>query len=455
MDNTFIPKAMDLVKEAVEADNKDDLEKALSLYKQGLQYFMTGLKYTKNERSKTAIREKMVQYMGRAEIIKEQLDKKTAPKKQVVKSGVKGDDNKDSKESKEKKESSSSSSGSNNKDADSKDEEEEDEDTKKLKASLQGAIVMEKPNVKWEDVAGLEQAKNLLKEAVVLPVRFPQLFTGKRKPWKGILMYGPPGTGKTFVAKAVATEAGSSCFFAVSSSDLVSKYQGESEKLVRCLFELARKKAPSIVFIDEVDSLASSRGDGENESARRIKTEFLVQMEGVGKGKSGVLVLAATNIPWDLDAAIRRRFEKRVYIPLPDKTARLALFKIHIGNTPNNLTTKDLDKLAEKTEGYSGADISVLVRDALYEPVRVCQQSTHFKKVKDPSGKQDCFWEPCSPEDPKAEEKTLMDIPGEQLRPLDVTGRNFESALKTSKATVAQKDLAQFEKWTKDFGMEG
>ncbi len=124
--------------------------------------------------------------------------------------------------------------------------------------------------MKWDDVAGLESAKEALKEAVVLPIRFPQFFTGKRKPWKGILLYGPPGTGKSFLAKAVATEADST-FFAMSSSDLVSKWQGESERLVKQMFEMAREAKPSIIFIDEIDSLCTARSEGESESSRRIK----------------------------------------------------------------------------------------------------------------------------------------------------------------------------------------
>jgi len=170
-------------------------------------------------------------------------------------------------------------------------------------------------------------------------------------------------------------------FFSVSSSDLVSKWQGESERLVRNLFEMARNAdgGNSIIFIDEVDSLCSSRSEGENDATRRIKTEFLVQMDGVGKGKgSNVLVLGATNVPWELDAAIRRRFEKRIYIPLPDKYARAYMVKLNIGDTPHTLTDKDFDKLGEKTEGASGSDISVLVREALYEPLRKCQQAKQF-----------------------------------------------------------------------------
>ena len=224
----------------------------------------------------------------------------------------------------------------------------------KLKAGLASTFNMEKPNVKWSDVAGLEGAKDALKEAVILPYKFPQLFTGKRKPWKGILLYGPPGTGKSYLAKAVATEA-ASVFFSISSSDLVSKWQGESEKLVKGLFDLAREKRPSIVFIDEIDSLCGARGEGsESESSRRIKTEFLVQMQGVGKDSDGMLILAATNTPWEIDPAMRRRFEKRIYIPLPDTAARQTMFKIHIGDT-SSCTESQLRDLAERTEGCAGA----------------------------------------------------------------------------------------------------
>ncbi|MES1919224.1 Vacuolar protein sorting-associated protein 4B [Bonamia ostreae] len=232
------------------------------------------------------------------------------------------------------------------------DKDEANDERNKMEKALSSAIVIEKPNIKWTDVAGLEAAKNMLKEAVILPIKFPQLFTGNRKPWKGILLYGPPGTGKSFLAKAVATEANNSTFFSVSSSDLVSKYLGESEKLVRALFESARKSSPAIIFIDEIDSLCGNRTDGENDSTRRIKTEFLVQMQGVGKSNEKVLVLGATNMPWELDPAIRRRFEKRVYIPLPDEEARKAMFRSFIAKSPNELCEEDFEQLAGRTEVF-------------------------------------------------------------------------------------------------------
>jgi len=208
---------------------------------------------------------------------------------------------------------------------------------------------VDKPNVHWDDVAGLEKAKEALKEAVILPTKFPQLFEGERKPWTGILLYGPPGTGKSFIAKACATEA-SGVFFSIKSADLLSKFLGDTEKQIKNLFELAREKQPSIIFIDEIDSLCSARKEGDHETMRRVKTEILVQMQGVGSNNKGVLVLGATNLPWEIDQAVRRRFEKRIYISLPDIDSRKAITEYHVGKTPNNLTNEEFEQIAEATE---------------------------------------------------------------------------------------------------------
>lgn len=319
---------------------------------------------------------------------------------------------------------------------------------------------MEKPNIKWNDVAGLEGAKEALKEAVILPIKFPHLFTGKRTPWRGILLFGPPGTGKSYLAKAVATEANNSTFFSISSSDLVSKWLGESEKLVKNLFSLAREHKPSIIFIDEIDSLCGSRSENESEAARRIKTEFLVQMQGVGNDNEGVLVLGATNIPWTLDSAIRRRFEKRIYIPLPEEHARGFMFKLNLGSTPNSLSESDFVTLGKKTDGYSGADISVIVRDALMQPVRKVQSATHFKRVRgpsrtDPNHVVDDLLTPCSPGDPNAIEMTWMEVPGEKLLEPIVSMSDMMRSLANTKPTVNEQDLDKLKKFTEDFGQEG
>lgn len=436
---TTLQKAIDLVTKATEEDKNKNYEEALRLYEHGVEYFLHAIKYeAQGERAKDSIRTKCLQYLDRAEKLKEYLKK--GKSKKPVKAGE-------------------TNSKSDDKKSDS-DSDSDDPEKKKLQAKLEGAIVMEKPCVKWSDVAGLEGAKEALKEAVILPIRFPHLFTGKRIPWKGILLFGPPGTGKSYLAKAVATEANNSTFFSVSSSDLVSKWLGESEKLVKNLFELARQHKPSIIFIDEVDSLCSSRSDNESESARRIKTEFLVQMQGVGNDNDGILVLGATNIPWVLDAAIRRRFEKRIYIPLPEEHARLTMFQLHLGNTSHTVTEEDLKKLAKNTEGYSGADISIVVRDALMQPVRKVQTATHFRNVRgpsriDPNVIVDDLLTPCSPGCPGAIELTWMDVEGDKLFEPPVTMSDMMRSLATSKPTVNDEDMAKLEKFKEDFGQEG
>ncbi|XP_058127842.1 vacuolar protein sorting-associated protein 4-like [Anopheles ziemanni] len=434
-----LQKAIDIVTKATEEDRNKNYEEALRLYDHGVEYFLHAIKYeAQGDKAKESIRAKCIQYLNRAEKLKAYLEK---GKKKPVKDG-----DSSSKDDKSKNDSSDSDS--------------DDPEKKKLQAKLEGAIVVEKPHVKWSDVAGLEGAKTALKEAVILPIKFPHLFTGKRMPWKGILLFGPPGTGKSYLAKAVATEANNSTFFSVSSSDLVSKWLGESEKLVKNLFELARAHKPSIVFIDEVDSLCSSRSDNESESARRIKTEFLVQMQGVGSDNEGVLVLGATNTPWILDSAIRRRFEKRIYIPLPDEHARLVMFKIHLGNTAHSLTEDNLRELAAKTEGFSGSDISIVVRDALMQPVRKVQTATHFKRISGPSPIDktticDDLLKPCSPGEEGAIEMTWVDLPGDKLYEPPVTMNDMLKSLASTKASVNDEDMKKLDKFTEDFGQEG
>ncbi|KAK4872831.1 hypothetical protein RN001_014860 [Aquatica leii] len=433
-----IQKAIELVTKATEEDRNKNYEEALRLYEHGVEYFLHAIKYeAQGEKAKESIRAKCCQYLERAEKIKESIKK---GKKKPVKDG----DNQNHKDDKKS-------------DSDSDDE---DPEKKKLQSKLEGAIIVEKPHVKWSDVAGLDAAKEALKEAVILPIKFPHLFTGKRVPWKGILLFGPPGTGKSYLAKAVATEANNSTFFSVSSSDLVSKWLGESEKLVKNLFELARQHKPSIIFIDEVDSLCSARSDNESESARRIKTEFLVQMQGVGHDSDGILVLGATNIPWVLDAAIRRRFEKRIYIPLPEEPARLVMFKLNLGNTPTLLTEDDLKVLAKKTDGYSAADLSIVVRDALMQPVRKVQTATHFKKVRGPSPKDpnlivDDLLTPCSPGDAGAIEMTWVDVESDKLYEPLITMADMLRSLAVSKPTVNEDDMKKLEKFSEDFGQDG
>ncbi|XP_060063793.1 vacuolar protein sorting-associated protein 4B-like [Ylistrum balloti] len=317
-----------------------------------------------------------------------------------------------------------------------------------------GAIVMEKPNVKWDDVAGLNQAKETLKEAVILPDKFPHLFAGKRKPWKGILLFGPPGTGKSYLAKAVATEADNSTFFSVSSADLVSKWIGESENSMKTLFQQAREHKPSIILIDEVDVLSSSHR--ESESIHQIKNEFLVQMYGNGRNDDEIQVLGASSMPWKIHPAIRKRFAKRIYIPLPEAPARMAMFKLHLGTTPHSIQEHEFKQLSEKSDGYSGADISMVVRDALMQPVKKVQTATHFKRVRGPSRNDpnvivDDLLTPCSPGAPGAVEMSWMDIPGEKLLEPVVSFSDMLLSLSTSKPSVTEDDIRNQEAFFEDF----
>ena len=505
MYSDFKGKAIEFVKVAVAEDEQGNYEKALTNYKAALEYFSTHLKYEKNPRSREAIMAKFREYLARAEYLKGVVDgqkqqQEAAPAAAGAgaassrpKRGANGNNNNDD---------SSTAAG--------------DKEKERLKASLGSAIVSEKPNVRWDDVAGLEGAKEALKEAVILPVKFPQFFTGKRRPWSGILMYGPPGTGKSYLAKAVATEADST-FFSVSSSDLVSKWLGESEKLVSQLFALAREQAPSIIFIDEVDSLCGARGDNESEAARRIKTQLMVEIQGVGSGADNgrVLVLAATNLPYNLDQAIRRRFDKRIYIPLPDAHARAHMFRVHLGDTPHDLVEEDFQELGRRTEGFSGSDVAVCVKDVLMQPIRLLREATHFREVSDAKGVAAAlrqqrerlqaggggggggggaagadgaagvggaggsgaadggaaagsgaaatgsggpFFEPCAPKAAGAFEATLQQLAdrgaADRVLPPRITRRDFEKVLLRARPTVSTGDLRIFEQFTEEFGEE-
>ncbi|KAM3861157.1 katanin p60 ATPase-containing subunit A1-like [Diretmus argenteus] len=301
---------------------------------------------------------------------------------------------------------------------------------KDLVEALDRDIISQNPNIKWDDIADLEDAKKLLKEAVVLPMWMPAFFKGIRRPWKGVLMVGPPGTGKTLLAKAVATEC-KTTFFNVSSSTLTSKYRGESEKLVRLLFEMARFYAPTTIFIDEIDSMCSRRGTSEeHEASRRVKAELLVQMDGVGGASENddpskmVMVLAATNFPWDIDEALRRRLEKRIYIPLPSTKGRVELLRISLEEL-ELASDVDMAKIADQMEGYSGADITNVCRDASLMAMR--------RRI-----------EGLTPEEIRNISRDEMHMP--------TTMEDFESALKKVSKSVSASDLEKYEKWIEEFG---
>lgn len=324
------------------------------------------------------------------------------------------------------------------------------EEKEQLGQGLLETILCEKPNVRWEDIAGLAEAKKSLHEAVVMPLQYPEFFKGNVQPWKGILLYGPPGTGKTFLAKACATECNST-FFAVSSADVMSKYLGESERLIKELFRLAREKAPSIIFIDEIDSLCGTRGEGENESSRRVKTELLVQMSGVGTKCEGVLLLGATNLPWALDPAVRRRFERRVYIPLPDLEARKYLLKYKLKDLDRGLCEKDIFRVADLTQGFSCADLEILLRDAAFEPLNLAQCTDTFRPIRIDGHQK---FEPVEPgKQGEFYRGNVYSLPPNSLYLPDITLQDLMKAMERTKPSVSTQDLQRYSEWTAQFGI--
>ncbi|XP_026558064.1 fidgetin-like protein 1 [Pseudonaja textilis] len=276
------------------------------------------------------------------------------------------------------------------------------------------------PPINWDDIAGVEFAKATIKEIVVWPMLRPDIFTGLRGPPKGILLFGPPGTGKTLIGKCIACQSGAT-FFSISASSLTSKWVGEGEKMVRALFTVARFQQPAVIFIDEIDSLLSQRGDGEHESSRRIKTEFLVQLDGAAtSSEDRILVVGATNRPQEIDEAARRRLVKRLYIPLPEASARKQIVSRLMSKEHCSLTEEEIDFIVKKSDGFSGADMTQLCREASLGPIR------SLKSLD------------------------ITTIRPEQVR--SIAFQDFESAFKTVRPSVSSTDLELYETWNQMFG---
>jgi transitional endoplasmic reticulum ATPase len=275
---------------------------------------------------------------------------------------------------------------------------------KVIQPTLMREVYIEVPEVHWEDIGGLEEVKQQLKEAVVWPLKHPEFFTEMGiEPPKGILLFGPPGTGKTLLAKAAATESQAN-FIAVRGPEILSKWVGESEKAIREIFRKARQAAPTIVFFDEIDSIATRRGRDVSGVLDRIVNQLLTEMDGI-EPLQRVTVIAATNRPDLLDPALLRpgRFDRLIYVPPPDKKARLEIFRVHTRRMPL-ADDVDLEKLAEMTQGYTGADIAALCREAALIALR------------------------------------------ENLKPVPVSMKHFEKAMKAVKPSLKREDIMRYEK---------
>lgn len=257
------------------------------------------------------------------------------------------------------------------------------EQLEKIVPALESAIVRAPSGGRSEagtqraDIAGLEFVKSQIEEVLILPRLHPELFASAlTRPARGLLLFGPPGTGKTLLAKWIATECGAT-FFNINAGSVLSKWVGEAEKTVKALFQLAIDRQPSVIFIDEIDSMLSKRRDADNESMRRVKNEFLTSMDGADTGaEDKVLLVGATNMPWELDTAALRRLPKRLFVPLPGRSARVSLLRQQLSkhNTAQSLkgalSAADLEAIVSRSEGFSGSDLTQLLREAAMGPIR-------------------------------------------------------------------------------------
>jgi len=294
---------------------------------------------------------------------------------------------------------------------------------KEVEPSAMREVLVEIPDVSWDQVGGLEDVKEELREAVEWPLKYPDLFAQlNATPPKGLLLYGPPGTGKTLLAKAVAHESESN-FISVKGPELLNKFVGESEKAVREVFRKARQASPCIIFFDEVDSVAPTRGSsmGDSHVTERVISQFLTEMDGIEELRN-VIIIAATNRPDIIDSALLRpgRFDRLLFVPPPDLEARKQIFKIHTRKTPL-ADDVNLDELARKTDGYTGADIASLANTGVMLALR-----EHISKAKDP-------------EDAKKRAKGLK-----------VAKRHFDEALQKIKP-MSTEELKMYERFSEQF----
>jgi transitional endoplasmic reticulum ATPase len=294
---------------------------------------------------------------------------------------------------------------------------------KEVEPSAMREVLVEIPDVTWDQVGGLEDVKEELREAVEWPLKYPDLFAQlNATPPKGLLLYGPPGTGKTLLAKAVAHESESN-FISVKGPELLNKFVGESEKAVREVFRKARQASPCIIFFDEVDSVAPTRGSslGDSHVSERVISQFLTEMDGLEELRN-VIIIAATNRPDIIDSALLRpgRFDRLLFVPPPDLEARKQIFKIHTRKTPL-AEDVNLDELARKTDGYTGADIASLANTGVMLALR-----EHISKAKDP-------------EDAKKRAKGLK-----------VAKRHFDEALQKIKP-MSSEELKMYERFSEQF----
>ena len=277
----------------------------------------------------------------------------------------------------------------------------------------------------WADIGGLEETKNTIKESIVLAyARTPEKV--EIEGWRNILLFGPPGTGKTLLAAATA-QGLDAAFFNVKAGQVLSKYYGESPKIVNALFDVARAESPAVIFFDEIDSIALSRSAEIDEATRRVLSSLLTELDGLSGTEKFVLFLASTNTPWDIDDAVISRFEKRIYVPLPDEDARLGILRIQLEK--KGFVFDDYEWLVEKTDGYSGRDIKVLCKEGVYNMVR--ELNPGVADVADAG---------------------LDEIKRFEIRTRNVDREDFEKAFVRMKPASTDDMVKQYVEWNDMFG---
>lgn len=406
---------IDLINRAQAAEQAGDYPGAVKLYTRGIEWLQTSQRYEQSTTIKTSVNKKMREYLERAEELAELIKKSktTVPEKAAP---------------------AAAAAAAAGPVSDSRD--------------LSGIVRESRPSVTWDDVAGLHSVKTELRASVVYPEALPQLYRDSRMTrWNGVLLFGPPGTGKTMLAEAVASQVPNATFLDVQVANVMNKYVGESERTIKAIFDLARKRAPTVMFIDEIDCIMSARTDGENDAARKVKNQVLVELNQLGSDPSKyVMVLAATNLPGSLDEAFRRRMQKRIYIPLPDADARRALLQQRIGTA---LSADNVAALVARTDGWSGSDLNTLINAAKNRLIHQLESATHFRAGVN-------GLEMCDADQPGALPITMDELisadRGKEIVPPAVCMDDFEFALRVTRPTASAEMVRNCEQFKEQYG---
>ena len=424
---SLIEKALELSKTATNLDKKQKYHEALGYYKQSIKSFLQILKSTfhlgeENSKVQETFRNKLSEYLSRTEEIFEFLKGKKFFERKLSKleeDEVGGGDR---------------------------------EFEEGVGEGCKGLGLNEKVCVKWDGIVGLRNAKGILQETVTLLQRFQEFFEPDLKPWKGVLLYGASGTGKSLLAKACATEANAK-FFSVCFRDLVGNRLEDSERIVRSLFEKARTETPSVIFIHKIDSLTDQQP--ESDLIRRLKTEFLLQMDLLHTNTDSNLVIASTSAPWVIAPAIRRRFPRRLYIPLPDEHSRSQVITQNIDPSSSScsfLTPLQISKLSKLTDSYSIPQITQVIKSAFKFPIKRSEAGIYFKKTLEDNKEK---FKVCEENEPGSIKLKTSEVPAGCLLYDPVGFKDFCEALRGSRPLVTVNEMYKFREFTENFGFDG